>query len=70
MEGIKRFPTVAELYYRMGVLFMDKNQRKEAFEWLSKALEMDFSKHQDIFDYAPVLLNDKEILSLITAYKK
>lgn len=38
-------------------------------ELLSKALEMDYSKHQDVFEYAPVLKNDTEILTLISTLK-
>jgi len=31
---------------------------------------MDYTKHNEIFEYAPVLQNDKEILSLISTFKK
>jgi tetratricopeptide (TPR) repeat protein len=70
MEGIKRFPDVAELYYRMSVILLDKENRKESLEYLEKALTLDYSKHDEIFEYAPVLKNDKEILNLISTFKK
>ena len=69
-EGIKKFPDVAELYYRMAIILLDKNLRKESMELFAKAMEMDYSKHNEIFEYAPVLKNDKEILSLISTFKK
>ena len=70
MEGIKRFPDVAELYYRMSVILLDKENRKESLEYLEKGLAIDYSKHNEIFEYAPVLKNDKEILNLISTFKK
>jgi tetratricopeptide (TPR) repeat protein len=69
IEGIKYFPDVAELYYRMGIILLDKENRKESLEYFEKALSLDYSKHNEIFEYAPVLQNDKEILNLISNYK-
>ena len=39
-------------------------------DFFAKAMEMDYTKHNEIFEYAPVLQNDKEILNLISTYKK
>jgi len=54
----------------MSVILLDKENRKESLEYLEKALTLDYSKHDEIFEYAPVLKNDKEILNLISTFKK
>ena len=69
-EGIKKFPDVAELYYRMGVLLIENQQKKESLHFFARAMELDFAKHDEIFEYAPVLKNDAEILTLISTFKK
>jgi tetratricopeptide (TPR) repeat protein len=69
-EGIKHFPTAADLQYRMGVMLLEKNSRKESMEFIAKALELDYNKHEQLFEYAPVLEKDAEIISLISHYKK
>jgi tetratricopeptide (TPR) repeat protein len=69
-EGIKYFPGVAELYYRMGIILLDKQNRKESLEFFAKALELDYTKHNAIFEYAPILQHDSELINLISHYKK
>ena len=69
-HAIQKFPDVAELYYRQGILFMEKNMRKQSLELIERGLEMDYTKHSEVFEYAPVLQNDAELLSLISTYKK
>jgi tetratricopeptide (TPR) repeat protein len=69
-EGIKYFPEVAELYYRMGIMLLEKQKRKESLEFFARALELDYSQHEKIFEYAPVLQNDQELLNLISHHKK
>ena len=68
-EGIKYFPDVAELYYRLGVILIETGKRNEGLENLSKALEMDFNKYNEIFEYSPALKEDNEILELINSFK-
>src|SRR5690606_4099480 len=69
-EGIKKFPDVAELFYRLSVILLEKQQRKESIDLLTRALDLDYAKHKEIFEYAPILENDAEILNLISTYKK
>jgi tetratricopeptide (TPR) repeat protein len=69
-EGIKKFPDIAELCYRLSVILLEKQQRKESLDVLARALDLDYSKHKEIFEYAPVLQNDAEILNLISTYNK
>ena len=54
----------------MGILLMDKQQRKESLHFFARAMDLDFAKHDEIFEYAPVLRNDSEILTLISTFKK
>ena len=61
---------MAELYYRMGVLLIENQQKKESLHFFARAMELDFAKHDEIFEYAPVLKNDAEILTLISTFKK
>jgi hypothetical protein len=60
---------VAELFYRLSVVLLDKQRRKESIVMLNRALDLDYTKHQEVFEYAPVLQNDAEILSLISSRK-
>lgn len=70
MQGIKRFPDSAELIYRIGVVLLDLANTKAAMEYFSIALDMDFQKHEIIFEYAPNLINNTELNHLISIYKK
>jgi tetratricopeptide (TPR) repeat protein len=70
MQGIKRFPDAAELNYRLGVVLLELSNNKAAMEYFAIGLEIDFQKHEDIFEYAPILKNNPEILNLIALYKK
>jgi len=58
------------LQYRLAVLLLEDNQRKESLAFFEKALQIDYSKNKEVFEYAPVLLNDKELLHLISSFKK
>ena len=49
---------------------LDVNERKESMDLFARAIRMDYGKHNEIFEYAPILKNDNEILSLISALKK
>jgi len=62
--------TKASNIYPHLVVLLDDKKRKESLELFEKALSLDFSKHDEIFDYAPELQNDAEILTLISSYKK
>ena len=69
-DGIAKFPDVPELYYRLAIVLLDKNLRKESLAVFEKAMEMNYSIHDDIFEYAPVLKNDIDILNLISTFNK
>ena len=68
-EGIKYFPDVAELYYRFGIIMMETGKKQEAFENFSKALQLDYGKHNEIFEYCPALKYNDEVLQLINSFK-
>ena len=50
---------MAELYYRLGIILLDKKHRKESLDVLARAMDMDYAKHDEIFEYAPVLKSDQ-----------
>ena len=54
----------------MVVLLLAKQERKDALHFFARALEMDMSKIEEVFEYAPALLQDAETLSLISTFKK
>jgi tetratricopeptide (TPR) repeat protein len=69
-EGIKNFPDVPALYYRLGVLLLESGNKQDAMSVFSNALQLDYNEHGTIFEYAPSLENNGELLQLINQYKK
>ncbi len=69
-EGIKYFPEIAELHYRMSALLVEAGKRQEALTYLQDALVLDYEKHNELFTYAPELKTDKTILEVINTYKR
>jgi tetratricopeptide (TPR) repeat protein len=69
-EGIKHFPDVSALHYRLGVLLLESGHKQDGMAVIENALQMDYKDHETIFEYAPILENNKELLQLINQYKK
>jgi len=69
-EGIKHFPDVAVLYYRLGILLLESGNKQDAMSVFENALRLDYNEHQTIFEYAPSLELNNELLQLINQYKK
>jgi tetratricopeptide (TPR) repeat protein len=68
-EGIKYHPDDAELYYRFSACLLENGFRQEAFGNLQRGLELDFSKHDILFDFMPQLKNNPGILDFIEAHR-
>ena len=68
-EGIKLFPNMAELQYRLSIYLFNKGRLKEAYVIMDKALQLDADKHTTLFEYQPELKNIPEIIDLISNYQ-
>jgi tetratricopeptide (TPR) repeat protein len=60
----------ADLAYRLAAYQYKGGHLKEAYITLEKALNMDFTKYEELFDYFPSLKENQTVLHLIDAYKK
>lgn len=56
--------------YLQAVICFKMNNRKEALLTLDNAMEESYEEYNLLFELAPELENDKEIMSIITYYKK
>ncbi|MCU0434283.1 MAG: tetratricopeptide repeat protein [Bacteroidia bacterium] len=68
-EGIKYHPDDAELYYRFSACLLANGFRQEAFGNLQRGLELDFSKHDILFDFMPQLRNNPGLIDFIEAHR-
>lgn len=68
-EGIKYHPDDAELYYRLSACLLNGGFRQEAFGNLQRGLELDFSKHDVMFDFIPQLRDNTGLLDFIEAHR-
>jgi len=69
-EGIKYHPTNAELQYRMGACLMSLGNKQESISYLQHALQLDYDKHSELFEYSPQLKQNSAVLDLIESFKK
>jgi len=69
-KGIKEHPVYDELFYIKAMFYYRLNDRKNGNKFLNTALKLDFDGHFLLFEYAPELENDKEILKVIETFGK
>jgi len=69
-EGLKIFPEVAELHYRLSAMLIAAGKKQEALVSLQNALTLDYDKHNELFDYAPALKENQTIKNAIDTFKK
>ena len=69
-SGIDEMPDNADLYYRAVVYLIHEGKYKEAFNYLEKALVLDFDKHVVLFEYFPRLETQKALYKIIDQYRK
>lgn len=68
LEEASELTTESELLYcRIACLF-GAGKRQEALYWLGEALAEAFDKHRCLFDWAPGLENDPQVMALIASY--
>ncbi len=69
-ESIKYVPDAVELYYQMAGLKYLEGKNQEASEYMEKALGLDFSKHEIIYELSSSLKENTFINTLIEQYRK
>ncbi|HWY38204.1 MAG TPA: tetratricopeptide repeat protein [Bacteroidia bacterium] len=69
-EALKQFPEVAEIHYRMSAMLLGMGKKQEALVHLQSALTLDYDKHNELFEYAPALKENKTVLQVIDTFKK
>jgi len=69
-EGIKEQQDNSEFVYRKFVYLIKNEQYKEAYSVLEEALIMNYTNHNQIFEYDPKLQKDDNLLRIIELYKK
>lgn len=62
-------PEASELNYCRAACHLLMNDRNEGLEWLDAALETDFETHDALFELAPALLEDAEVLARIAQFQ-
>ena len=68
-KGIKTQNNNPDLYYRLAVYLLRSEQAKEAYKNIEFALNLNYKKHQQIFNYHPKLKFDQNLLDIIATYK-
>jgi tetratricopeptide (TPR) repeat protein len=69
-QGVDRLPGNAEFIYRLACYHYLNGEVAEGYRFLSQALQMNPLSVGSVFEYAPSLKNDQQILNLIDSYKK
>ena len=68
-NGLVFHPNDAELLYRLACYHYNTNHVNEAYQVLEAALDKNPDLCHSIFEYAPVMENDSNVLHLIDIYK-
>ena len=69
-EGVYQQPKNASLLYRLAGLLMKEGKSKQGFAVLSEALEMEYDKNKELFEFFPALELNIEVQELIQSYFK
>ena len=69
-KAIKLNPKNAELSYRLSAYLFKDGKEKLALSTFQEALEKDYDLHKDFFQHYPSIKNNKNLLHLLTEYKK
>ncbi|HEU4719066.1 MAG TPA: tetratricopeptide repeat protein [Bacteroidia bacterium] len=69
-EGIKFHPSNAELNYRMSAYLLSLGKKQDALSYLHNALQLDFEKHNTLFEFLPQLKENTGLAEIIESYRK
>jgi|APTNR8051073442_1049403.scaffolds.fasta_scaffold00281_39 tetratricopeptide (TPR) repeat protein len=68
LEEGSAFTAESELLYCRIACMFAAGKRQEAIYWLGEALAEAFDKHRSLFEWAPGLENDSQVMELIASY--
>jgi len=54
----------------MSGLQMELGKKQEGLAFLEHALDLNYDKHSELFEYLPILEQDAAVMQLIEAFKK
>ena len=69
-EGIKLNPKNAELSYRLSAYLLQNGEENQALSTFKDALQLDYDLHEELFQFFPSIKNNKNLLHLLTQFKK
>lgn len=69
-KGVKLNPKNAELSYRLSAYLFQSGSENQALSIFEKALSIDYDLHEEFFQYFPSIKDNKNLLHLLTEYKK
>jgi len=69
-EGIKNHPDEAEFYYKMVAFLLELGMKQNAIEVLQTALELNFIKHESLFEFYPPAQFMTDLQDIIELHKK
>lgn len=68
--GLIYHPHNALIHYRLTAYYLDAMNEKNAIKHLKKALAIDFSKHNYLFELYPDAQFNQSVVKLISKYSK
>ena len=69
-EGLKLNPKNAELSYRLSAYLLQNGEENQALSTFKDALQLDYDLHKELFQFFPSIKNNKNLLHLLTQFKK
>ncbi len=69
-KGVKLNPKNAELSYRLSAYLFQSGSENLALSIFENALSIDYDLHEKLFQYLPSIKENKNLLNLLTEYKK
>jgi len=69
-KGVKLNPKNAELTYRLSAYLFQNGSENQALTIFEEALSIDYDLHEEFFQHFPSIKNNKNLLHLLTEYKK
>ena len=67
-EGIRQYPEINELYYRIVACLLSLRMEFSALEVMKKALDLQSDNYHLLFEYYPTSVKNSSILDLIESY--